>query len=210
MKKAGAGAVDKRERKTLNTIEEIKIYSDPYRLRILKTFLDFGRPATVKEVADRMGEVPAKVYYHVKKLESIGLVSIDHTEIINGIVAKYYASYSGQIEIQAAEIQPEMRGVYWSNVRRLIAEQFDQTKETFLARVTGDGDTGRFMQNTLHMKPEEAEELFRQVQKLFEPYERKRSGEEVKAYDLFLALGAEKSETDAEKDGLKEEKDSKS
>jgi len=198
--------VDKRESKTLNTVEEIKIYSDPYRLRILKTFLDFGRPATVKEVADRMGEVPAKVYYHVKKLESIGLVSIDHTEIINGIVAKYYDSYSGQIEIKAAEIEPEMRSVYWSNVRRLIAEQFDQTKETFLNRVNGDGDTGRFMQNILYMNPEEAEELFRQVQKLFEPYERKRSGEEVKAYDLFLALGAEKSEADAEKDMPKEEK----
>lgn len=191
--------MDKRESKTLNTVEEIKIYSDPYRLRILKTFLDFGRPATVKEVADRMGEVPAKVYYHVKKLESIGLVSIDHTEIINGIVAKYYDSYSGQIEIKAAEIEPEMRNVYWSNVRRLIAEQFDQTKETFLGRVNGDGDTGRFMQNILYMNPEEAEELFRQVQKLFEPYERKRSGEEVKAYDLFLALGAEKSEADTEK-----------
>ncbi|WP_084778067.1 ArsR/SmtB family transcription factor [Saccharibacillus sacchari] len=198
--------MDKRESKTLNTVEEIKIYSDPYRLRILKTFLDFGRPATVKEVADRMGEVPAKVYYHVKKLESIGLVSIDHTEIINGIVAKYYDSYSGQIEIKAAEIEPEMRSVYWSNVRRLIAEQFDQTKETFLNRVNGDGDTGRFMQNILYMNPEEAEELFRQVQKLFEPYERKRSGEEVKAYDLFLALGAEKSEADAEKDMPKEEK----
>lgn len=207
--------MDKRESKTLNTVEEIKIYSDPYRLRILKTFLDFGRPATVKEVADRMGEVPAKVYYHVKKLESIGLVSINHTEVINGIVAKYYDSYSGQIEIKAAEIEPEMRSVYWSNVRRLIAEQFDQTKETFLSRVNGDGDTGRFMQNILHMKPDEAEELFRQVQKLFEPYERKRSDKEVKAYDLFLALGAEKPEPDAEKDSSKEkekekEKDSQS
>ncbi|MEJ8307220.1 helix-turn-helix domain-containing protein [Saccharibacillus sacchari] len=199
--------MDKRESKMLNTVEEIKIYSDPYRLRILKTFLDFGRPATVKEVADRMGEVPAKVYYHVKKLESIDLVSIDHTEVINGIVAKYYASYSGQIEIKAAEIEPEMRSVYWSNVRRLIAEQFDQTKETFLGRVTGDGDTGRFMQNILYMKPDEAEELFRQVQKLFEPYERKRSDKEVKPYDLFLALGAEKSEPDAQKDSPKKEKE---
>lgn len=203
--------MDKRESKTLNTVAEIKIYSDPYRLRILKTFLDFGRPATVKEVADRMGEVPAKVYYHVKKLESIGLVSINHTEVINGIVAKYYDSYSGQIEIKAAEIEPEMRSVYWSNVRRLIAEQFDQTKETFLSRVNGDGDTGRFMQNILYMKPDEAEELFRQVQKLFEPYERKRNDKEVKAYDLFLALGAEKPEPDAEKDSSKEkEKDSQS
>ncbi|MCQ4085254.1 helix-turn-helix domain-containing protein [Saccharibacillus sp. JS10] len=187
--------MDNQDNKILNTVEEIKIYSDPYRLRILKTFLDFGRPATVKEVADRMGEVPAKVYYHVKKLESIGLVTIDHTEVINGIVAKYYASYSGQIEIKAAEIQPEMRGVYWSNVRRLIAEQFDQTKETFLERVTGEGDSGKFMQNKLYMNPEEAEELFLRMQKLFEPYERKRGGEQIQSYELFLAFGADLPKT---------------
>lgn len=54
------------EHKVLSTIEEIKIYSDPYRIQIMNMFNRQGRPSTVKEIADQMGEVPAKVHYHVK------------------------------------------------------------------------------------------------------------------------------------------------
>lgn len=187
-------------KKTLTTLEEIKIFSDPYRLRIMKTFVDFGRPATVKEVADRMGEVPAKVYYHVKKLESIGLVSIDHTEVINGIVAKYYLYHDGEIEIQSAEIQPEMRGAYWSNVRRMLAEQFDQVKERFLRRAGGSSaETGRFMQNALYMTQEEAQDVFRQLNELLEPYKHREAAENRLSYDIFIAMGADKENAEEEK-----------
>lgn len=44
----------------MTTLEEIKIYSDPYRLQILNVLNKMGRPATVKEVADRMGMCPPK------------------------------------------------------------------------------------------------------------------------------------------------------
>ncbi|MDO3411699.1 helix-turn-helix domain-containing protein [Saccharibacillus sp. CPCC 101409] len=189
--------MDKKERqkdnKTLNSLEEIKIYSDPYRLKIMKTFLDFGRTATVKEVADRLGEVPAKVYYHVKKLESIGLLWIDHTEVVNGIVAKYYRSFEGEIEIRSAEIEPELRGVYMSNVRRLVAEQFDETREAFLKQTDTNNPT-RLVQNVLHMSKEEEKELFGRIRELLEPYERKRQGEGVLTYDFFLAVGANPEE----------------
>lgn len=33
-------------------------------------------PLTVKQLADRLGEVPSKVHYHVKELERIGVLGI--------------------------------------------------------------------------------------------------------------------------------------
>jgi len=202
--------VNNKQKKSLTTLEEIKIFSDPYRLRIMKTFVDFGRPATVKEVADRMGEVPAKVYYHVKKLESIGLVSIDHTEVINGIVAKYYLYHAGEIEIQSADIEPEMRSAYWSNVRRMLAEQFDQVKEKFLRRASGSSvDTGRFTQNVLYMTREEAEEVARKINELLEPYEHRQTGENRLSYDLFIAMGADTTKDEEESTQQDEKKRAK-
>ncbi|PQP89629.1 helix-turn-helix domain-containing protein, partial [Paenibacillus sp. AR247] len=55
------------ETKELSTIEEIRIYSDPYRLKILSCFQKADQPMTIKDIADKLGEVPAKVYYHAKK-----------------------------------------------------------------------------------------------------------------------------------------------
>ena len=71
-------------------MKEIKAFSDPYRMMIMKQYYKLARPATVKQIADEMGEVPAKVHYHVKKLESVGILKLKHTKEINGIIAKFY------------------------------------------------------------------------------------------------------------------------
>ncbi len=89
--------------KILTTLEEIKSFSDPYRIIILKHYFRLKRPCTVKQIADEMGEVPAKVHYHVKKLEASGILCLNHTKEINGILAKYYlpAAKTFKIENQA-------------------------------------------------------------------------------------------------------------
>lgn len=57
------------------------------------------KPATVKQIADKLGEVPANIHYHVKKLEKSNIVSLDHTEEIRGIIAKYYKPTAERFEI---------------------------------------------------------------------------------------------------------------
>ncbi len=74
----------------IKTDEEFKVFADPYRMEIIDIYIDRDTPLTVKMVADILGEVPAKVHYHVQKLLKIGVLVLDHIEIINGINAKYY------------------------------------------------------------------------------------------------------------------------
>ena len=45
-------------------------------MMIMKQYYKLGKPATVKQIADEMNEVPAKVHYHVKKLESVGILKL--------------------------------------------------------------------------------------------------------------------------------------
>ena len=49
-----------------------------------------ARPATCKQLADAMGISASSVTHHMKKLEKLGLVELDHTELIRGITAKYW------------------------------------------------------------------------------------------------------------------------
>ncbi len=85
---------------TITDEADIKLLSDPYRIRILDTFKSFGRPATVKQVADRLGDTAAKVTFHVRKLIGLGLLTLDHTEMINGIVAKFYVLAYDTIHVE--------------------------------------------------------------------------------------------------------------
>ncbi|AWB43395.1 transcriptional regulator [Paenibacillus sp. CAA11] len=183
------------------TPEEIKIYSDPYRLKIFNNFHLIGRPATVKEVADTMGEVPAKVYYHVKKLESIGLLKVVETREIKGIIAKYYQPFHGEIQIVNKELEPAVKKLYTSATQGLISEMFEMNKQHFLSNIGGDNPAaGQLMNKKLRMSPEEAQEFFKEVQGLAEKYENRNAEPGLKSYELFVSMmmGCSPKSTDHE------------
>ena len=174
----------------LKTPEEIKIYSDPYRLKIFYTFNRFGRPATSKEVADAMGEVPSKVYYHVKKLESIKLLKIVETREINGIVAKYYEPFKGNIRLKQEDIEPDVKKVYVSETQKLVQEMYEMSKRKFLDSIDSDSEHGssQLTHNTLYLTKDEADKLMKDFEVLLTPYLSRRKGDSVHFYEIFLSL----------------------
>lgn len=177
------------ETKELTTLEEIKIYSDPYRLQILNVLNKMDRPATVKEVADKIGDVPAKVHYHMKKLERIGLVKIVSTKEINGIIAKYYEPFVGTVKIKrgADSDEPVIKELIRSETNKLLSELFDQNRDRFFKNMSQDGEATSMLTNTtLYMSEDEARELFVELDKMLTPYKKKR-GEEFDEYEFFAS-----------------------
>lgn len=68
--------------------EHLKILADARRLYILQRLM--ASPATLSMLGKELGEHPARVRHHVKKLEEIGLVEIVETHVVRGFVEKYY------------------------------------------------------------------------------------------------------------------------
>ncbi|EIT85659.1 hypothetical protein A374_07479 [Fictibacillus macauensis ZFHKF-1] len=94
-----------------NSIELMKIFSDPRRLQILHAALD--EPITVKQLAIELNEQPSRLYYHVKKLEEADLLEVTETKQLGNLTEKYYQTvnmkdtlYRGSPQIQAE--QPEV------------------------------------------------------------------------------------------------------
>lgn len=124
--------------KTLNSLEEIKVFSDPYRLQILRCFNQLGQPATVKQIADEMGEVPSKVYYHVKRMEAVGILELIYTKTINGIVAKYYNTTAKSFIIKNSVFESPMFEHFLDRTQVLISNVFDDAKEIFIKQLNLD------------------------------------------------------------------------
>lgn len=178
------------QRKVLSTIEEVKIYSDPYRIQILNMYNKQGRPSTVKEIADLMGEVPAKVHYHVKKLESIGLLSMVSTREINGIVAKYYEPFKGEIHLRHEdEENSPLKQVFRSETMKLLNEMYEQSRQRFMKQAEhGDRMFGQISDMALYGTREEMEQLVKAITKLCEPYTEKGKQGEQQAFQLFVTM----------------------
>ncbi|MDO4678754.1 MAG: helix-turn-helix domain-containing protein [Blautia sp.] len=83
----------------LSTKKELEIYMSPCRQEILRELRLAGEPVTPKFLADRLKISPSSIQFHLKKLETLGIVSLHHTELIRGITAKFYVPADVDISI---------------------------------------------------------------------------------------------------------------
>ncbi|HEY7341642.1 MAG TPA: winged helix-turn-helix domain-containing protein [Ktedonobacterales bacterium] len=72
----------------VDTPRQMKALADPVRHRILGIIQ--SRPATAKQIADRLKMPPGTIGHHLQVLESAGLAQVVARRLVRGIVAKYY------------------------------------------------------------------------------------------------------------------------
>jgi DNA-binding transcriptional regulator GbsR (MarR family) len=163
----------------IQTEKEIKIFSDPYRLKIIKTYQRNKKPMTVKNVADDMGEVPANVHYHVKKLLSINILELDHIEVVNGINAKYYKLVNDEFHIDFSNVNNSVEyEKSISHVESIMEKILDEFKQNFsqLAKEKKDKNTkdetlnGMFLSPSIYLSAEESKAFKKDLNELIERY----------------------------------------
>lgn len=188
--------------KVLSTEDEIRAFSDPYRFKILTNLWKFQKPATVKQIADAMGEVPAKVHYHVKKLEKVGILELSHTKEINGIIAKYYKTTAGSFRIKGSEFNPSVARGMLNKTQTIIAMLYDESKEVFLnyldkkSKSISDEknkmqiEMGLISKSELYLTDNEVEEFEKLLEKVktFVNNHDEDNRENAKAYHFFKAM----------------------
>jgi DNA-binding transcriptional ArsR family regulator len=72
----------------VSDLDTLKVLSDPFRLRILEQMGQ--KPTTVKRIAAQLGVSPKKLYYHVNLMEKHQLLVVVDTQLVSGIVEKWY------------------------------------------------------------------------------------------------------------------------
>ncbi|MDK2823363.1 MAG: hypothetical protein PWQ67_267 [Clostridia bacterium] len=81
----------------LEDLEKIKSVADPLRVKVLKILIE--RQATVKQIADLLGQSSAKMHYHVKELEKQNLIKLVETIEKGGILEKYYRAVAKSYQL---------------------------------------------------------------------------------------------------------------
>jgi DNA-binding transcriptional ArsR family regulator len=116
-KSAVSRVVDQAAVYTLTDLEQVKLVSDPLRLRILEAFC--REPRTTKQVASLLGEKPTRLYHHVDALSSAGLIRLTDTRQVRGTVEKYYRSVARAFRADPRIFEPGGGG---EEERRAVAD----------------------------------------------------------------------------------------
>src|SRR5215472_14641039 len=82
---------------SLTTLDQVRTMADPLRVRILERLV--RAPMTVKMLGTDLGEPPAKVHYHVRELERIGVIRLVETREKGGVLEKYYRAVARDFKV---------------------------------------------------------------------------------------------------------------
>ncbi|NOY99977.1 MAG: helix-turn-helix domain-containing protein [Chloroflexi bacterium] len=82
----------------LHTFEQIKLLADPRRMQVLRLLM--GAPATLTQLAGKLGQSPAWVRHHVRKLEEAGLIELAEIRTKGTVTEKYYRAKSAALLLQ--------------------------------------------------------------------------------------------------------------
>ena len=180
--------------RVISTLEELKVFNDPYRMQIIRTFQQSKDPLTVKGCADIMNEVPAKVHYHVQKLLKINILQLDHIEVINGINAKYYTMPKKSFTVSLKGDSSIDLYQNLAHVHNMVSRLMDEFKDAFMKSsshavendLKQDKEVGLLTSNTIHLTEEEFEELSKFLTTSAEKY--KENQENKREYTFFAGL----------------------
>lgn len=174
-------------------MNEIKIISNPIRMRVLKNYYMIGKPATVKQMAIFMGEVPANIHYHVKKLLEIHVLELDHTESVNGITAKFYKPTAKSIKID--DENNTISDGYINEKEIIVSNIFDDGKKEFLKSLKAhrnDEEKGTLFASSIELTESEYEEIVTYITDLVE--NKRVTDDDTKKKYLFFTGIIESSE----------------
>jgi DNA-binding transcriptional ArsR family regulator len=154
----------------LTTLDQVHTLADPLRVRILDRLV--REPMTVKMLGTDMGEPPAKVHYHVRELDRIGVIHLVETREKGGILEKYYRAVARTVSVQPDLLRtsaPDELGSlvhdYMQMVQRGMAAALARYQEQ------SDDNLPMFIDNeNIWATADEFKALVEQYSKLAKPY----------------------------------------
>jgi putative molybdopterin biosynthesis protein len=92
-------AIRDKEIEILSALDQINVISDPRRLDILQMLM--VEPRTISQIGREIGEYPAAIRYHIKRLTDSGLVELNEIRESPGYTEKYYFAKAQAILLQS-------------------------------------------------------------------------------------------------------------
>lgn len=112
----------------IKDLETLRALSDPLRVQIVELLFE---ELTVKQVAEKLGLSPSKLYYHFGMLEKLGLIEVAETRMVSNMVEKVYRSSADVLDVDPALFRFSKEGEN-ETIYMAAASTIDATREDIL------------------------------------------------------------------------------
>ncbi|MCL0069181.1 helix-turn-helix domain-containing protein [Dehalococcoidia bacterium] len=159
----------------IKDLEQLQALADPLHLRLLELLSQ--KAMTVTQVANLLDEKPNRLYYHINKLEEVGLVRLVETRPYRGILEKYYQAVAENFKIDESviQLQKEKVGTLYDLAQGVFEATMADLRQTLRAKLQEES-------------PESSVELKHHIERTHIRLPREKVKE---VYEKVMALGQE-------------------
>jgi DNA-binding transcriptional ArsR family regulator len=177
------------------------VIADPLRPQILELLVHDAQ--TVKQVAEKLGLAPGKLYYHFSLLEKHGLIEVAETRQVANMIEKLYRATASEIDLEPSLLSFSTdQGK--ESIHTLLTSALDSTREDLqrslqaraynLERGAKPRPRKAFVKRGLSRIPDElADEFSERLLALIDEFESlddppRAEGEALQSYALTVAF----------------------
>lgn len=113
----------------ISDLETLRAIADPLRMQIVE--LLEGQKLTVKQVAEKLGLAPSKLYYHFGALEKLGLIEVAETRMVSNMLEKKFKAAAEALEVDPSLFKFSKEGDN-EPINILISSTIDATREDLI------------------------------------------------------------------------------
>jgi DNA-binding MarR family transcriptional regulator len=191
------------DRLTIDSLETLRMLTDPLRMRLMSTFADRpDTPMTVKQLATQLEVRPTRLYYHVNLLEEHGLIQVASSRVVSGIIEKSYvpAARSINIDQELLKVSAAGREATAATIQALMQTTAAEIAASLESAATASDDDRRQMQigkSGAHLTPEAHAEFFKRLNELLDEFtEKYGTRDQSPNHALFVAYYPISEETE--------------
>ncbi len=157
----------------------MEIYMHPKRQQILHE-LSVQGPMTAKMLSSELDMTPSSAKHHLLRLQELGVVEVDHTQLIHGITATYFRKVA--ITISFSTLAEENKVVASNFATKQVYDRFYEKERK------GFDENGHFLADQLsgviHLREDEADELYKLIRSFLDDHEGREKGTVPFSYAL--------------------------
>lgn len=113
----------------IHDLETLKVVADPLRSQILEILIH--QPATVKQIAEKLGLTPSNLYYHINQLEKYKLIIVVETRMVANMLEKLYRATAANLDIDP-ELLNFATDTGKETIHTVLTSTIDTTREDIL------------------------------------------------------------------------------
>lgn len=110
----------------ISDLETLRVIADPLRAQIMELLVH--QELTIRQIADKLGLTPGKLYYHANQLEKHGLICVTETRQVANMLEKVYKANAPNLDVDPSLLNfTTDQGK--ESINTLLTSMLDYTKE---------------------------------------------------------------------------------